>query len=287
MQSQTRLHPSPVRSSFMIDKATTERLLQHCVRKTFPAKQNIFAPGDSADTLYFVVSGSLAIISEESVRKPKSKRKTGGNISGNSENNHENIDVSKQDMSETSAPCFSGVPGLDQDNDELGDDETISEQELVLGYVNAGEFVGELGLFISTTTERHVNFRTRAPSEIAEINYEKLLHLMKDGDLAQDCPKILYTIGAHLSKRLFSVSRKASSLAFVDVTERIFRAVWELAQHPEALTHPQGMQIKASRQELAKLSGCSREMAGRALKKLEKDGKLTARGKTIVLFCER
>jgi CRP/FNR family cyclic AMP-dependent transcriptional regulator len=47
------------------------------------------------------------------------------------------------------------------------------------------------------------------------------------------------------------------------------------------------MQIKASRQELAKMSGCSREMAGRALKELEEEGRLTAHGKTIVVFGSR
>ena len=39
--------------------------------------------------------------------------------------------------------------------------------------------------------------------------------------------------------------------------------------------------------ELARLVGCSREMAGRVLKKLQADGLLHARGKTIVLFGTR
>jgi CRP/FNR family cyclic AMP-dependent transcriptional regulator len=50
------------------------------------------------------------------------------------------------------------------------------------------------------------------------------------------------------------------------------------------MTHPDGMQIKVSRQELSRLVGCSREMAGRVLKVLEDQGLLKARGKTIVVF---
>ena len=61
----------------------------------------------------------------------------------------------------------------------------------------------------------------------------------------------------------------------------------DLCNEPEAMTHPQGMQIKVSRQELSRLVGCSREMAGRVLKALEDQGLLKATGKTIVVFGAR
>jgi len=50
------------------------------------------------------------------------------------------------------------------------------------------------------------------------------------------------------------------------------------------MTHPQGTQIRVSRQELARIVGCSREMAGRVLKQLEAEGALHARGKTVVVY---
>jgi CRP/FNR family cyclic AMP-dependent transcriptional regulator len=53
------------------------------------------------------------------------------------------------------------------------------------------------------------------------------------------------------------------------------------------MSHPQGTQLRVSRQELARLVGCSREMAGRVLKKLQADGKLHARGKTVVVYGTR
>ena len=49
----------------------------------------------------------------------------------------------------------------------------------------------------------------------------------------------------------------------------------DLCNEPDAMTHPEGMQIKVSRQELSRLVGCSREMAGRVLKVLEEQGLLT------------
>jgi len=71
------------------------------------------------------------------------------------------------------------------------------------------------------------------------------------------------------------------------VTGRVAHAIMDLCGEPDAMTHPEGMQIKVSRQELSRLVGCSREMAGRVLKVLEEQGLLRATGKTIVVFNAR
>jgi CRP/FNR family cyclic AMP-dependent transcriptional regulator len=53
------------------------------------------------------------------------------------------------------------------------------------------------------------------------------------------------------------------------------------------MTHPDGMQIRITRQELGRLVGCSREMAGRVLKQFERERRISAHGKTIVVFGTR
>jgi CRP/FNR family cyclic AMP-dependent transcriptional regulator len=53
------------------------------------------------------------------------------------------------------------------------------------------------------------------------------------------------------------------------------------------MTHPDGMQIKITRQELGKIVGCSREMAGRVLKTLEENGLVSVSGKTMVVYGTR
>jgi CRP/FNR family cyclic AMP-dependent transcriptional regulator len=72
-------------------------------------------------------------------------------------------------------------------------------------------------------------------------------------------------------------------MAFMDVTNRIARTLLDLCQEPDAMTHPEGTQIRISRQELSRIVGCSREMAGRVLKQLEDDGGIDVSGKTIVV----
>ena len=87
--------------------------------------------------------------------------------------------------------------------------------------------------------------------------------------------------------RLRQTSRKASDLAFLDVTGRVAATLLDLCRQPDALTHPDGMQIRVTRQELGRIVGCSREMAGRVLKSLEDQHFISVSGKAIVVFNTR
>jgi CRP/FNR family cyclic AMP-dependent transcriptional regulator len=78
-----------------------------------------------------------------------------------------------------------------------------------------------------------------------------------------------------------------SDLAFLDVIGRVARTLLDLCKQPDAMTHPDGMQIKITRQEIGRIVGCSREMAGRVLKTLEEQGSISAKGKTMVIFGTR
>ena len=49
------------------------------------------------------------------------------------------------------------------------------------------------------------------------------------------------------------------------------------------MTHPDGMQIKVTRQEIGHIVGCSREMVGRVLKTLEDQGLVSVKGKPMVV----
>ena len=180
-------------------------------------------PGDPANTLFYVVEGSLSIIAE----------------------------------------------------DEEG-------REIILAYVNPGDFIGELGLFVETP-QRSVMIRTRTSCDLAEVSYERLFQLL-DGVLKDDCSRILFQIGSQISQRLLATSRKVSRLAYMDVTNRVAQTLIDLCDEPDAVPHPQGKQIRISRQEMSRIVGCSREMVGRVLKQLEEQGMLLVSGKTIVVL---
>jgi len=157
--------------------------------------------------------------------------------------------------------------------------------EIILTYLNKGEFIGEMGLFVENAN-RSVMVRTRSDCQLAEISYTRLEQLLET-DLKQHSKSFLYAVGGQLTQRLLQTSRKVGHLAFLDVTGRIAGTLLDLCKQPDAMTHPDGMQIRITRQEIGRIVGCSREMAGRVLKNLEEQGLVFVKGKTIVVFGAR
>jgi CRP/FNR family transcriptional regulator, cyclic AMP receptor protein len=153
-------------------------------------------------------------------------------------------------------------------------------KEVVVAYLNPGDFFGEMGLFDSQKS-RSACCRARNTCVIAEITYDNF------NDYAHQHPKILFTIGKQMADRLRNTTRKVGDLAFYDVTGRIARTLIDLSKEPDAMTHPDGMQIKITRQELGRLVNCSREMAGRVLKTLEEQNLVSVHGQTIVVYGTR
>jgi len=152
--------------------------------------------------------------------------------------------------------------------------------EIVLAYLNAGDFFGEMGLFNEQST-RSAWIRARGECELAEIGYEKFREIAKDN------PDILFALSSQMAVRLRRTSNMVGRLAFMDVAGRVARTLLDLTKEPDAMTHPDGMQIRITRQELGRIVGCSREMVGRVLKNLETQNLITARGKTIVVLGAR
>lgn len=156
----------------------------------------------------------------------------------------------------------------------------------MLAYLNKNEFIGEVGVFNVIEEIRQVTVKTRSECHLAEIGYDRFRQALKK-ELLEYAPDLLYLIGCQLSARLLITSRKFSDLAFMDVEGRIARILLDLCKEPDAITHPDGMQLHISRQEIGRLVGCSREMAGRVIKELENKKLITAHGKTIVVFGTR
>ncbi len=198
-----------------------DRFLAHCHLRNYPAKSLIIYAGDTPDTLYYIMEGSVTVLMDEN-----------------------------------------------------------EGREIVLAYLNKGDFFGEMGLF-EGQTDRSAWVRARADCLLAEISYAKFKQL------CQETPDLLFALSGQMAARLRRTSQKVGDLAFMDVAGRIARTLLELCREPDAMTHPDGMQIKITRQELGRIVGCSREMAGRVLKDLEERGLLTASGKTIVVFGTR
>ena len=84
--------------------------------------------------------------------------------------------------------------------------------EMVLAYLNKGQFFGEMGLFYEQPT-RSAWVRTRTECEIAEMTYPRFRQI------ASESPGLVFELATQLATRLDRTNRKLGDLAFVDVTE--------------------------------------------------------------------
>ncbi len=153
-------------------------------------------------------------------------------------------------------------------------------REMIVAYLNDGDFFGEMGLF-DEKDNRSAWVRAKSECEIAEISYAKFM------EVSVQHPEFLFSLGSQMARRLRATTRKVGDLAFLDVTGRVARTLLELCKEPDAMTHPDGMQIKITRQEIGRIVGCSREMVGRVLKTLEEQGLVLVKGKTMVVYGTR
>ncbi len=195
--------------------------LSQCHSHKYPKKSTLIHRGDVADTLYYIIEGSVAVLIK----------------------------------------------------DEQG-------KEMILSYLSKGDFVGELALF-ENAPERTAWVKTREQCTVAEISFTRFKQLV------QTNPEILMRLSKQMAQRLQNTSEKVGDLAFLDVTGRIAQTLLNLCKQPDAMTHPDGMQIKITRQEIGQIVSCSRETVGRVLKLLEEQGLISAHGKTIVVFGTR
>ena len=194
-----------------------EVFLANCYKREYPAKSTIIYLGDQSNTLYYIISGSVAAVAEDD----------GG-------------------------------------------------KEITLAYLNPGDFFGEMGLFGETS--RSACIRTKSICELGEIGYSKFL------SLSLEHPSLVFTLAKQVASRLRHTSRKVCDLAFLDVSGRVAHALLRLCQEPDAKVCPEGTQIRVTRQEISRLVGCSREMAGRVLKDLEESTLISTSGKNIIVF---
>ena len=153
-------------------------------------------------------------------------------------------------------------------------------REMIMAYLNEGDFFGEMGLF-EADPSRSAWVKAKTECEVAEVSYPKFRQL------AREDAEILFAVSAQIAGRLRATTRKVGDLAFLDVTGRVAGTLLDLCKQPDAMTHPDGMQIKVTRQEIGRIVGCSREMVGRVLKSLESQGLVHVKGKTMVVFGTR
>ena len=155
--------------------------------------------------------------------------------------------------------------------------EDVRGHEIVLAYLNEGDFFGEIGMF-DERNERSAWVSTRTEVDVAHLRYDTLR------DIARESPEIVFRMMFQLAHRLRNTNQKVGDLAFTDTAGRVARTLLELAKQPDALPQAGGRRVRITRQELGRIAGCSREMVSRVLRVLEEREMLTTMGRDILVF---
>ena len=152
-------------------------------------------------------------------------------------------------------------------------------REAILALLGEGAVFGELSLLDGKPRSANV-VATEATN----------LYMVRRADFLQlvyKVPQIAVGLLAELASRLRKTDRKIEGLALLDVTSRISETLLQLAdEQGEEQKTGIILRNRPSHQQLANMAGTTRETVSRVLKRLESQGYITTRGRSIVILRE-
>ena len=153
-------------------------------------------------------------------------------------------------------------------------------REVILSLLSKNAVFGELSL---------LDGRPRSANVIA-IEETQLVMLKRSDflELIKRIPSIAIALLAELASRLRKTDRQIEGLALLDVTSRISDTLLQLAIE-QGIDSDSGIVVKnrPTHQELANMSGTTRETVSRVLKRLEKQGSLKSEGRKITILRDK
>ena len=157
----------------------------------------------------------------------------------------------------------------------------VSEEgrEVILSLLGPGSVFGELSL---------LDGKPRSANVVAIEETELLMLRRVDFlQLIYKTPQIATALLAELATRMRKTDRQIEGLALLDVTSRISDTLLQLATEQGAET-ADGVTIESrpTHQELANMSGTTRETVSRVLKRLEGQGYINRNGRNITILRE-
>ena len=155
----------------------------------------------------------------------------------------------------------------------------VSEEgrEVILSLLGPGSVFGELSL---------LDGKPRSANVVATEETDLLMLRRADFlQLIYKTPQIATALLAELATRMRKTDRQIEGLALLDVTSRISDTLLQLATEQGAET-TDGVTIESrpTQQELANMSGTTRETVSRVLKRLESQGYINRNGRKITIL---
>lgn len=150
-------------------------------------------------------------------------------------------------------------------------------QDLLLAYFCPGDFFGEMGM-LPGVHARSARIDVAADATLLEIPYDEFLRL------AHRHPSFWLELTGQLASRLRTTNRRLAEMPALHAADRVWTALSGVVADGGGKRVPGGRSLRITRQDLGKLAGCSRELAGTIIRDLAISGRLELRGQTIVLL---
>ena len=152
-------------------------------------------------------------------------------------------------------------------------------REVILSMLGDGAVFGELSLLDGKP--RSANVIATEDTNLVMLRRQDFLQLLFK------VPQIAIALLAELASRLRRTDRQIEGLALLDVTSRISETLLQLASDQGVETETGVLiQNRPTHQELANMSGTTRETVSRVLKRLETQGYINCKGRTISIMRE-
>jgi len=152
-------------------------------------------------------------------------------------------------------------------------------REMILSLLGEGAVFGELSL---------LDGKPRSANVVA--TQDTALYMVHRADFLQlvyKVPQIAIGLLAELAARLRKTDRKIEGLALLDVTSRISETLLQLAEEQGSQTEfGVTLSSRPTHQQLANMSGTTRETVSRVLKRLENQGYISTEGRSITILRE-
>ena len=149
-------------------------------------------------------------------------------------------------------------------------------KEVILAMLNKGEFFGEMALLDGES--RSANVVALENTKVLTLNREDFLSVL------QDYPQIAIQLLKEIAHRLRKSDRQIASLSLSDAEKRIALCILRFADEQGIIKNGEVNIPKIPiQQDIANMSGTSRETVSRALNLLEKENYIKRDGRELVI----
>ena len=160
----------------------------------------------------------------------------------------------------------------------------VDGRETILSFLERGDFFGEMSLIDGEP--RSASVRTVTDAQMLIIHRESFLQLIRQS------PEIAMGLLSELSKRLRKANRQIGSLSTMSVSGRVAGTLLNLMEERGVRIHTDNGNMvtvihnRPTQQQLADMSGTTRETVRRICSLLVKTNAIAMTGKDIVIFDE-